>query len=158
MERAATPPDHAGVTVPPPLIFLAGLLAGVGLEAIEPIDGIDSPWRWIALVLGVAAWVYLDGSAMRRFQKADTALPPFRPTSAIVTTGPYGFSRNPIYIGMACLYAGLALALDAIWALILLPGVLLIIRFYVIAREERYLEAKFGEEYLAYKRRVRRWL
>ena len=151
-------PDHAGVKVPPPLIFLGGLLAGIGLEALEPIEGIGSPWRWIALAVGIVIWAWLDGSAMRRFQKADTALPPFRPTSAIVTDGPYRFSRNPIYIGMAALYVGLAIAFDAVWALILLPAVLLVIRFYVIAREERYLEAKFGEEYLAYKRRVRRWI
>jgi protein-S-isoprenylcysteine O-methyltransferase Ste14 len=151
-------PDHAGVKVPPPLIFLSGLLAGFVLEAIAPIDGIDSPWRWIALAVGSVLWVYLDGSAMTRFRRAGTALPPFRPTSAIVTDGPYGFTRNPIYLGMACLYVGLALGFGAIWALILLPAVLVVIRFHVIAREERYLEAKFGDEYLAYKRGTRRWL
>jgi protein-S-isoprenylcysteine O-methyltransferase Ste14 len=151
-------PEHAGVKVPPPLIFVGFLLAGLALEAVAPIDGLDSPWRWIPLALGIAIWAWLDGSAMRRFQRAGTALPPFRPTSAIVTDGPYRFSRNPIYIGMAALYVGLAVAFDAIWALILLPVVLLVIRFYVIAREERYLETKFGEEYLSYKRSVRRWI
>ena len=95
---------------------------------------------------------------MRRFVRAGTELPPFRPTTAIVTDGPFRFTRNPMYIGMTLLYVGLAVGFDLIWALILLPAVLLVIRFYAIAREERYLEAKFGEEYLSYKRRVRRWV
>ena len=151
-------PDNAGVKVPPPFIFLGGLLLGGLLEAIEPLDGLDTPWRWIVLGLGVIGFVLLAPPAMRRFQLAGTQLPPFRPTSAIVTEGPFRFTRNPMYIGMTVLYVGLAIGFDLIWALILLPAVLLVIRFYVIAREERYLEAKFGEEYLAYKRGVRRWL
>jgi len=151
-------PDHAGVKVPPPFIFLGGLLLGWALESIEPIDGLDSPWRWIALGVGVLVFVLLDPPAMGRFRRAGTELPPFRPTSAIVTGGPYRYTRNPMYIGMTVLYVGLALGFDLVWALILLPAILIVIRFYVVAREERYLEGKFGDEYLAYKRRVRRWV
>ena len=83
---------------------------------------------------------------------------PMKPTTALVTSGPYRVTRNPMYVGMAFLYAGLALSLGVIWALALLPAVLLMVDRLVIAREERYLEAKFGEEYRDYKRRVRRWL
>ena len=158
MEQSRSEPDHAGVKVPPPLIYLAGLLAGAVLEAIAPLDGLESPWRWVVLALGVIAFVLLDAPAMRRFLKAGTQLPPFRPTTAIVTDGPYRFTRNPMYVGMTLLYVGLAIGLDLIWALIFLPAILLVIRFHVIAREERYLEAKFGEEYLGYKREVRRWV
>ena len=151
-------PDHAGVKVPPPFIFLAGLGLGGVLEAIEPIDGLESPWRWIVLGLGVAVFALLDPPAMGRFRRAGTQLPPFRPTSAIVTDGPFRFTRNPMYLGMTALYIGLAVGFDLIWALTVLPWVVIVIDRYVITREERYLEAKFGEEYLGYKRRVRRWL
>ncbi len=151
-------PDHAGVKVPPPFIFLAGLLLGGLLEAIEPIDGLDSPWRWIVLGVGIGVFAFLDPPAMSRFRRAGTQLPPFRPTSAIITDGPFRFTRNPMYLGMTALYIGLAVGFDLIWALTVLPWVVIVIDRYVIAREERYLEAKFGEEYLAYKRSVRRWL
>ncbi len=75
-----------------------------------------------------------------------------------MTDGPFRYSRNPIYIADAVLYVGLALALDWIWALALLPFVLVVVRFGVIEREERYLERQFSDEYLRYKQRVRRWL
>jgi len=158
VEPSDNEPDHAGVKVPPPFIYLAGLLLGGLLEVLEPLDGLESPWRWIALALGIAGFVLLGPAAMRRFLRAETDLRPFRPTSAIVTDGPYRFTRNPMYVGMTLLYVGLAIGFDLIWALVLLPAVLLVIRFHVIAREERYLETKFGEEYLGYKRRVRRWV
>ena len=92
------------------------------------------------------------------FQRKGTAVEPWKPTTAIVTTGPYRLTRNPAYLGMALIYAGIAVMSDAFWTLAPLPLVLLIIDRAVIAREERYLERKFGQEYLDYKRSVRRWL
>ncbi len=83
---------------------------------------------------------------------------PYKSTSFLMTDGPFRYSRNPIYIADAVLYVGLALALDWIWALALLPFVLVVVRFGVIEREERYLERQFSDEYLRYKQRVRRWL
>jgi protein-S-isoprenylcysteine O-methyltransferase Ste14 len=95
---------------------------------------------------------------MLRFRSARTSMVPMRPSTALVTSGPYRVTRNPMYVGMAFLYAGLALLLGVIWSLAFLPAVLLMVDRFVIAREERYLEARFGEEYRAYKGRVRRWL
>jgi protein-S-isoprenylcysteine O-methyltransferase Ste14 len=83
---------------------------------------------------------------------------PNRPASALATGGPYHFTRNPMYVGMALLYIGLALVLNTAWPLVFLPLVLLIIDAAVIRREERYLISAFGEEYRAYCSRVRRWL
>jgi protein-S-isoprenylcysteine O-methyltransferase Ste14 len=81
-----------------------------------------------------------------------------RPTTALVTSGPYRLTRNPMYLGMAFLYAGLALSFGVTWSLAFLPLVLLAVDRLAILREEHYLEAKFGEEYRRYKARVRRWL
>ena len=150
--------DRSGVRVPPPLVYLAGFLVGLGLEIAFPVDGLPLGLALAGAVVGIGLFVALDSSAMQRFRRAGTNVIPFRPTTAIVTSGPYRFTRNPMYVGMACLYAGLALAFGVIWALAILPAVLLFIDRQVIAREERYLEGKFGEEYLAYKRRVRRWV
>ena len=80
------------------------------------------------------------------------------PTTAIVVHGPYRFTRNPMYVSLVGLYAGVTLFVNSAWPLILLPAVVLLVQRQVIAREEAYLEAKFGEEYRAYKARVRRWI
>jgi len=92
------------------------------------------------------------------FQRRGTAVEPWKPTTAIVTTGPYRITRNPAYLGMALLYIGIALLADSLWALAPLPVVLVLIDRGVIAREERYLERKFGAEYVDYRSRVRRWV
>jgi protein-S-isoprenylcysteine O-methyltransferase Ste14 len=146
------------VRFPPPLIYVGGFLLGLVLEAAFPIDGLPSPVEIGVAVAGTLAWLVLDGSAMRRFKRAGTSMVPMRPSTAIVTSGPYRFTRNPMYLGMAALYLALAFGLGVIWAVVILPLVLLAVDRLVIAREERYLEAKFGDEYRGYKRRVRRWL
>lgn len=150
--------DQAGIRIPPPLIYVAGLLGGVALEAAVPIAGLSLGLAVASGIIGVAFWLAFDGSAMLLFQRARTSVVPMKPTTALVTSGPYRVTRNPMYVGMSFLYVGLALALGLIWALVLLPAVLLIVDRMVIAREERYLEAKFGDQYREYKSRVRRWL
>jgi protein-S-isoprenylcysteine O-methyltransferase Ste14 len=150
--------DQAGVRVPPPLIYIAGLLGGLALEAPVPIAGLPLGLAVASGIIGVAIWLTLDGSAMLLFQRARTSVVPMKPTTALVTSGPYRVTRNPMYVGMSFLYVGLALAFGVIWALVLLPAVLLIVDRMVIPREERYLEAKFGDQYREYKSRVRRWL
>jgi protein-S-isoprenylcysteine O-methyltransferase Ste14 len=109
-------------------------------------------WAVMLPGIGLLAW------AMRSFARAKTAIVPYNTTTTIVPTGPYRFSRNPMYVAMAVIQAAFAVMFATAWILILLPPVLLFIRRGVIAREERYLESKFGAGYLDYKNRVRRWL
>ena len=155
---ASEPRDSAGVKVPPPLIYLSFLAAGLLLDAL--LDGGPLPgWlRWGLGALLVLAGCTLQASFLGAFKRAGTAIEPWKPTSAIVTTGLYARTRNPAYLGMALLFAGIALLADAPWALLALPVAVAIIDRAVIAREERYLERAFGEEYLAYKHSVRRWV
>ena len=158
MSAAAEPRDSAGVKVPPPLIFLSCLLAGLALDAVLDGGPVPGLLRW-----GLGATLTLCGLAllasfMGAFRRAGTAVEPWKPTTAIVTTGLYGRTRNPAYLGMALVIAGIALLADAPWALLAVPVAMAIVDRAVIAREERYLERTFGEEYLAYKRSVRRWI
>jgi protein-S-isoprenylcysteine O-methyltransferase Ste14 len=146
------------VIAPPPLIFLAGLAVGFALEALLPGTSVPAALAWIAGGAFVLAGVALLVSFERSFHRKRTAANPWRPTTAIVTDGPYGISRNPAYVGMALVYVGIALLSQALWVLLPLPLVLAIIDRGVIAREERYLGRKFGQEYLDYKQRVRRWV
>jgi len=150
--------DTAGVVAPPPLIFLAGLIVGFAIEAVLP--GVDLPAavEWVLGALLVVAGLGLLLWFNTLFNRTGTAVEPWKPTTAIVTTGPYRFTRNPAYLGMALTYVGIAVMSSAVWVLLPLPVVLAVIDRGVIAREERYLERKFGDEYLAYKRRVRRWI
>jgi protein-S-isoprenylcysteine O-methyltransferase Ste14 len=146
------------VKVPPPLFYIAGFLGGVALELAFPIDGPPLALALAVAFVGVVIWLVLDGAAMLHFQRARTSMVPMKPTTALVTSGPYRFTRNPMYLGMVVLYAALALSLGVIWAMAFLPLVIFAVDRLVIAREEPYLEAKFGEQYRQYKGRVRRWL
>jgi protein-S-isoprenylcysteine O-methyltransferase Ste14 len=150
--------DTAGVVAPPPLIYVAGLAVGFGLEALLPGTSVPALVQWgLGGVLIVAGFALLV-SFNRLFARSGTAVEPWKPTTAIVTSGPYRITRNPAYLGMALVYVGIALISDALWVLVPLPFVLAVIDRGVIAREERYLERKFGAEYLDYRTRVRRWV
>jgi protein-S-isoprenylcysteine O-methyltransferase Ste14 len=150
----------AGVIAPPPLIYLGvlvlALLADFTLGG--PGFGLDGSARWLAggalLLLGLA----LPIVAVVRFRSVGTEAAPWLPSTALVTTGIYRFTRNPMYIGMALIYAGISVVADSVLALLCLVPVLAIITYGVIKREEHYLEVTFGEPYRAYKQKVRRWL
>ena len=150
--------DTAGIPFPPPLVYVAGLLLGLAVQLIAPLGDLSTWIRILGGATGFAFWLVLDGAAMRRFRRADTPMIPVLPTRVLVTDGVYRHTRNPMYLGMAFLYAGIALAADLVWALLLLPLVILVIDRLVIAREEPYLERKFGEEYRSYRGRTRRWI
>lgn len=150
--------DSPGVVVPPPLIF-AGILT-VGVFADWFVAGLFFDFRGrylLATVLGCISLALL-AAALGLFRRAGTRPEPWRPTTAIVKSGVYRITRNPMYLGMALAYAAIAIAFGSLLALILLPAAILIIHYRVILREERYLETKFGTEYIAYKTRVRRWI
>jgi protein-S-isoprenylcysteine O-methyltransferase Ste14 len=153
-----TPPDHAGVRLPPPFFYVIPFCAGLLLHRVHPIPILRREMSAMpGLVLAVLG-LLLVAWALGLFARARTSPIPVKPTTAIVETGPYRFSRNPMYVGLTLLYTGLALWVDTLWPLLFLPIVLVVVQRAVIAREERYLEAKFGEGYLGYKSRVRRWL
>jgi len=146
------------VIAPPPLIFIAGLGIGFGLNALLPSTSVPDGVAWgvggVLLTFGLALVTTFLGS----FRRAHTPVDPRRATTAIVTAGPYRVTRNPAYLGMALIYAGIAVVSGAPWVLLALAPTLVVVDRGVIAREERYLEAKFGQEYLRYKARTRRWL
>jgi protein-S-isoprenylcysteine O-methyltransferase Ste14 len=157
-DDARKTPDNPGVIAPPPLIY-AGALA-IGLLANRPYPIAFLP-RGLSRVLG---WPLIVGGpvvgslGLREMKRADTNVDPREPTTAIVTGGPYRFTRNPLYLSMTLIYAGITALANALPAALLLPVVLHIMRRGVIEREESYLERKFGDEYLDYKARVRRWI
>jgi protein-S-isoprenylcysteine O-methyltransferase Ste14 len=152
--------DNANVRFPPPLTYLGALLLGifVGRALNLPGFGIQSDLKVLigSAVMLIGAIVNFAGAGL--FMRHRTAIIPHKPASRLVTTGIYRWTRNPMYLGIALLYCGLAILFDSILALLLLPFVLLIIQTQVIAKEEAYLERAFGEEYRAYKSRVGRWI
>ena len=156
--RRAMASDVAGVPVPPPLIFLAGLAAGGVAELVRSTTGPPWPISLTIGVVGVLAFVALASAAVARFRRAGTTENPFKPSTALVIDGPFRITRNPMYLGMAALYVGLTFLLGIMWALLFLPFVLVAVDRLIIAREEPYLERKFGQDYVAYKKRVRRWI
>ncbi|HEV7252070.1 MAG TPA: isoprenylcysteine carboxylmethyltransferase family protein [Mesorhizobium sp.] len=151
--------NHPGVIAPPPLIFAGFLNLGVVADSYTSMEiGFSPVLRQVAGIGLLAAGMVFLALALGLFRRARTRPEPWQPTTAIVSTGIYAVTRNPMYVGMALAYAGLALLADSLLALLLLPLVLALIHFGVIRREERYLQAKFGVEYRRYAARVRRWL
>ena len=150
--------DAPGVIAKPPFIYLGFLALGLVLDWLWPYPLLSETLRYIfggALIgLGLA----LALASIRCFKAAGTNFDTHKPATAILTEGPYQISRNPIYIGLTAIYAGIGIALDAPWVWVLLIPTLVVMHYGVIAREERYLERKFGQEYLDYKASVRRWL
>jgi protein-S-isoprenylcysteine O-methyltransferase Ste14 len=149
--------ETAGVIAPPPLIYLVFLGLGFALEGLLPGGDLPVAVQWLGAAV-ILAGVALLISFERAFKSAGTDANPYRPSTSLATSGPYRFSRNPAYLGMAITFAGIALAADAPWALVMLVPAMLVIQYGVILREEPYLERLFGEEYLSYKRTTRRWI
>jgi protein-S-isoprenylcysteine O-methyltransferase Ste14 len=153
--------DAPEVAILPPTLFLGGLAAGCILELIWPLGPGLAQGTWKPFLTGLfvaglglgCGWL-----SVRRFNEAGTSYAITEPTDTLVTVGLYRVSRNPIYLGLITLYFGIALALTSLWALILLPGLVAVLRNGVIEPEEAFLEDKFGEAFRAYKAKVPRWL
>lgn len=148
----------AAVRFPPPLIFLILIAIGFGLNYLWPVSlGVASEFRPIGIALtlfGVAVAILVNGT----FKRVGTAIEPWKPTTNVITTGFYAWSRNPIYVGFCFFNIGIGIAMNNFWILVsFIPGAVLVY-YLAIAKEEVYLEQKFGEEYLNYKNKVRRWL
>lgn len=148
----------ANVVVKPPQLFLTTIVAGLLLQLLWPLSfsgSVGAVWLGLSLIsgsLGLMFWA--DGT----FKRWDTAVNPDQPTTKIIKTGPYRFSRNPMYLAFLLIQAGVGFAVSSWWLFITLLPAYLILHWGVIAREEQYLSALFGEEYAHYKTAVRRWL
>ncbi len=150
--------DTPGLIARPPLIYLGSILVGLALHWLQPVAVVPAVWAaplGAPLILA-AALVFLV--SVRAFRGAGTPIQSVRPTTRIVRTGPYRFSRNPIYLAFTSLHLGVGLWVNSAWLLVTLLATLVLMSYGVIAREERYLERKFGDEYVRYKAAVRRWL
>ena len=152
-------PDHANVVVHPAVLWVLLVAAGIGLDFLVPLPFMPAgfPAAWV----GGGVWfagLALAGLAIRQFRRAGTEVQTHTPTAAIVDSGVFAISRNPIYLGAHVGIFGVAVAFDSLWVLATLVPFYLVIRHGVVAREEAYLERKFGDAYGAYKARIRRWL
>ncbi len=147
-----------GMLVPPPILLLALIAACVGAHAFG-LDGftVSTPRSVLATLMLVAS-AALVASCARRFKKAGTPFRPISPATTIVRDGPYRISRNPMYLGMAGLLAGLGVLLGSPCFGAAVVVFLVVVHFGVVLPEERYLESLHGETYRQYKRQVRRWL
>ena len=141
----------------PPLVFLFAILLGSALHRAWPLHFMTSALRIVGPVVILGA-VLLFLLSLREFRAAGTSVRGTERTAAIVQTGPYRFSRNPIYVSFALLLLGLSAWLDNLWLLVTLLPAIGFIAFVVIPREERFLERNFHDQYSAYKAAVRRWL
>jgi protein-S-isoprenylcysteine O-methyltransferase Ste14 len=162
--QQVTDNGNPGVIARPPILFLAALLIGFVADHLLPLPfpiARIGPFHWVSAI--IAGFLILSGIAVfvagiRNFSGAGTPVQGTKPARKLVTTGIHGWSRNPIYLGMFLLYGGIGLAVRSPWILILALPLAVTIRYGVVAREEVYLERRFGNAYRDYKARVRRWL
>jgi protein-S-isoprenylcysteine O-methyltransferase Ste14 len=151
-------PDNPGIKFPPPLIYILPLLLGLILDRKVHLPFLPSG------VVRIVGWPLIGFGALIRgwwrktMRDADAPVWPDKPVPRLTTAGPFAYSRNPAYLALAMIYAGIAALRNSLWAILFLPLVLYVIHREVIGREEQYLERAFGEEYLTYKARVRRWV
>lgn len=149
---------EAGTRVRPPVLFFGTLATGLLLQRLFPFTMFSHRRaRIVGAALSIAG-LAIGASSIRSMTRAGTPVQPHLPTSAVVTDGPYRYTRNPIYLGMTLLYAGISGLANAAWPLLLLPAVLYGITTGMIEHEERYLEQRFGDQYRQYRERVRRWI
>jgi protein-S-isoprenylcysteine O-methyltransferase Ste14 len=160
-EQQVTDARTAGVIARPPLLFLAALLLGFVSDRLLPLPfpfpKIDRG-HWIVAASLILIGLALAAAGIRNFSRARTPVPTNQPTRALVTTGVHGWTRNPIYLGMFLVYGGIGIAARCLAILILMLPLAIVMRHGVVAREEAYLERRFGDAYRNYKARVRRWV
>jgi protein-S-isoprenylcysteine O-methyltransferase Ste14 len=150
--------DHAGVRFPPPFWYAFAVLAGVLLNRRWPLPIVGGRLTTVVGAVFVLGWMALAFDSIRRFWRSKTSIVPIRPAEALVLSGPYRYTRNPMYVSLALLTIGCGLLLATWWPIVLLVPTLVIVQRFVILPEERYLRRRFGTAYDAYTRQVRRWL
>lgn len=142
----------------PPLVYMTSLVSGAVMHLAMPLPFLPAT---LAVALGVplvGVAIAMFSYSVAQFRAAGTPVPARKPTTVIVRTGPYHFSRNPIYLAFSVFQLGIAISVNSVWLLATLVGAVALIHYVVIPREEQYLERKFGAQYLDYKAAVRRWL
>lgn len=152
--------DHAGVYLPPPIIYVGFFFIGWFLQKFLPINNSiieKDATKFIGIIFFLLA-IYLGIRGVGRFIKTGNTIVTMRPSSSLQQEGMYSFTRNPMYLGMICGYLGLTWFFGNWWHIILLPVLIIILQEYVIKREESYLEREFGDEYASYRKKVRRWV
>ncbi|MBI5612863.1 MAG: isoprenylcysteine carboxylmethyltransferase family protein [Gammaproteobacteria bacterium] len=154
-----SPDNSSGIIAPPPVLYIGAFLAGLAIHLVSPLSIFDATHAgrtvgaaFLVVSAVLARWAFV---ALRR---AGTSANPYRPSAALTIAGPFRYSRNPIYLAMTGLYLGASLLVNSVWPLLLVVPLLWVMYLGVILREERYLSAKFGAAYAAYKSEVRRWL
>lgn len=153
----ATIADSPSVIVRPPLLYGVALIVVFMLRWFWPLPIVDHA---VVVRLGLVLVVFGVGTAIwgrRAMQAAGTNVDPYRPTTAIVTSGPFCFSRNPLYVALTLMFFGLSLALDTWWGIVVLVPLVIVMHCGVVLREERYLNQKFGAGYQKYRAQVRRY-
>lgn len=153
--------SHSGVPnvkIIPPLVYLAGIVIGIAISIWMPTKIAPDSLAWTLGGILIICGAVLSGSAILKFKGVGTTVRPDRAASTLVVVGPYRITRNPMYLGLALVYVGIAIAVQSVWALILLPVVLTIIQRRAIEPEEAFLERRFGASYIRYKEDVRRWI
>ena len=150
-------PHGPGVRIQPPLIYAGSILGGIGIDRVAPLPmplGLHGP-LYSGILLALV--LLLAGLCIHEFHKAGTDVRPDRPDSALITSGPYCHSRNPLYLGLTLVQVAAATWFNNAWVLAMAVVSVAVISRYAIRREEHYLESLFGESYREYKQRVRRW-
>ncbi len=139
-------------------MYLAALVTGIVLNSLWAMSPSPGSWRYIlgSLLIGVAGLLIIP--VLRRFRRAGTPFDVRKAASVLITDGPYRFSRNPSYVALTLLYLGVGSILNNGWIWLLVVPVLLVMDLWIVRKEERHLDTKFGEDYLRYKAAVRRWL
>ena len=150
--------DNPGIKVPPPLIYLLPLVSGLLLGRGLHVPFLPSAMRRIIGWPLIGGGVLLGGWFRKMMGDADAPVRTAKPVPRLTTDGPFRYTRNPGYLSLAMIYAGIAALRNSLWAIVFLPLALYVVQREVIGREERYLERTFGEEYRAYKARVCRWV
>ena len=152
--------DNPGIYIPPPLLYVVTFFAAVLIQKLLPLNRAFF-YNTISKIIGsviILIGLFFNFPALRQFFKTKNTLVTIKPANSLQTTGIYSVSRNPMYISLLLFYTGLSFIMGNWWNLILLPFLILIVQEYVIKREERYLDRRFGQQYLDYKARVRRWI
>jgi protein-S-isoprenylcysteine O-methyltransferase Ste14 len=152
--------DHPGVYIPPPLIYVAFFFLSVALQKAMPLNahflrtGAAKMAGWVLLSAGIL----IVAPALWKFIVSRNTVVTMKPAHSLQTTGIYAFTRNPMYLGLLLLYSGIGVSKGNWWTFIVIPLLIIAVQLYVIRKEENYLQRAFGNEYLRYKKKVRRWI